>query len=96
MRWAEALRTHPRVRLLSSLEPGQTWGLATFAIEGVNAAALVPQLFERHRIVVSAAVSQGLPGPVLDFSGLRVTPQIYTTVDEVGRFIAAMRDLLRT
>jgi len=94
LRWANALRTHPRVRILSSLDPGQTWGLATFAIEGVNAATLVPVLLKEHQIVISAAVSQGLPGPVFPFSGLRVTPQIYTTLDEIDRFVAAMRQLL--
>ena len=94
MRWAEALRTHPRVRLLSNLETGQTWGLATFAIAGADAAPLVPRLLDRHGIIVSAAVSQGLPGPVLDFSGIRVTPQVYTTLDDIDRFVAAMRQVL--
>jgi selenocysteine lyase/cysteine desulfurase len=94
LRWATALGAHPRVRLLSSLDAGQTWGLATFAIDGVNAATLLPLLLDRHGIVVSAAVSQGMPGPVFDFSGVRVTPQVYTTVDEIDRFVAAMRQVL--
>lgn len=94
MRWVEALREHPRVRLLSSRDEGQTWGLATAAIEGVNAATLVPRLRERYGVAVGAAVSQGLPGPVFPFSGLRVTPQVYTTVGEIDRFVAAMREML--
>ncbi|OFW16874.1 MAG: hypothetical protein A3F70_02270 [Acidobacteria bacterium RIFCSPLOWO2_12_FULL_67_14] len=93
-RWADALAGHPRVRLLTNLDQGEGWGLATFAIEGVNAATLVPQLLEKHGIVISAAVSQRLPGPVFDFSGLRVTPGIYTTVEEIARFVAAVRELL--
>lgn len=93
-RWAEALATHPRVRVLTSLDQGQAWGLATFAIDGVNAATLVPALLEKHGIVISAAVSQRLPGPVFDFSGLRVTPGIYTTVDEIDRFVAAVKGLI--
>lgn len=94
LRWATALAAHPRVRLLSSLDAGHTWGLATFAIDGVDAAALPPLLLARHGIVVSAAVSQGLPGPVFPFSGLRVTPQVYTTLGEIDLFVAAMRDVL--
>ena len=96
LRWANALRSHPRVRMLSSLEPGQTWGLATVAIDGVNAATLVPTLFDKYRIVISAAVTQGLPGPVFDFNGLRVTPAIYTTLDEIDRFVSAMQEVLRS
>ncbi len=94
MRWINGLRSRPQVRILSSLEPNETWGLATFAIQGVNAATVVPMLLEKHGIVVSAAVNQGLPGPVLEYSGVRVTPSIYTSIEEIDRFIAAVRSLL--
>lgn len=95
LRWADALRTHPRVRLLSSLDAESTWGLATFAVQGMNVATVVQQLLDRHGIVVSGMVSQGVPGPVFPFSGVRVTPQLYTTIDEVDRFVDAVRDVLR-
>ena len=79
--------------MLSSLEPGETWGIATMAVDGMNAAALVPLMLEKYGIVVYAMVSQGLPGPVFDFNGLRVTPQVYTSLDEVDRFVAAIEAL---
>jgi selenocysteine lyase/cysteine desulfurase len=94
MRWVNGLRSRPQVRILSSLEPGETWGLATFAIQGINAATVVPLMQEKHGIVVSSAVNQGLPGPVLDYSGVRVTPNIYTSIEEIDRFVAAVRELL--
>ena len=94
MRWINGLRSRPQVRILSSLEPNETWGMATFAINGVNAASLVPMMLEKHGIVVSAAVNQGVPGPVLDYSGIRVTPNIYTSIEEIDRFVAAIRELL--
>ncbi len=94
MRWINGLRSRPQVRILSSLEPNETWGLATFAIQGVNAATVVPMLLEKHRIVVAAAVNQGLPGPVLDYSGVRVTPSIYTSIEEIDRFVEAVRTVL--
>ena len=91
MRWINGLRSRPQVRILSSLEPSETWGLASFAIQGVNAATVVPMLLEKHGIVVSAAVNQGLPGPVLDYSGIRVTPSVYTSIEEIDRFVGAVR-----
>ena len=91
MRWVNGLRSRPQVRILSSLEPNETWGLASFAIQGVNAATVVPAMLEKHRIVVSAAVTQGVPGPVLDYSGIRVTLNIYTSIEEIDRFIDAIR-----
>ena len=94
MRWINGLRSRPQVRILSSREPNETWGLASFAIQGVNAATVVPAMLEKHGIVISAAVNQGLPGPVLDYSGIRVTPNIYTSIEEIDRFIAAVRSFL--
>ena len=91
MRWINGLRSRPQVRILSSLEPNETWGLASFAINGVNAATVVPAMLEKHGIVISAAVSQGLPGPVLEYSGIRVTPNIYTSIEEIDRFVGAVR-----
>lgn len=92
-RWIEALRNEPRVRILS--DPDQSWALATFALEGVRAPALVQHLLDRHRIVVSAVTTQGLPGPVLEYEGVRVTPNVYTSFEEVDRFVAAVRDVIR-
>jgi selenocysteine lyase/cysteine desulfurase len=95
LRWVNALNGQPGVRILSNIEPGQTWGLATFDIDGINAPALVKHLFDRHRIIVSAVVNQGRPGPVLEYQGVRVTPNIYSSLDEIDRFVAAVGDVVK-
>jgi isopenicillin-N epimerase len=95
MRWVDALKPEPRIRILSSVEPGQTYGLAAVSIDGVNAATLVQPMLDTYRIVISAVVNQGMPGPVIDFSGLRVTPNIYTTPGEIDTFIEAVRAIIR-
>ncbi|HVZ21928.1 MAG TPA: aminotransferase class V-fold PLP-dependent enzyme [Vicinamibacterales bacterium] len=91
-RWADALAGHPRVRLLSSLEAGQTWSLAMVRLDGIDSRALEAFLFDKYQIVAYGIVSQRLPGPIFDFQGLRVTPNVYTTVDEIDRFVDAMHD----
>ncbi|MBM3817990.1 MAG: aminotransferase class V-fold PLP-dependent enzyme [Acidimicrobiia bacterium] len=90
-RWATALAVEPRIRILSDLREGQPPALAAFTVKGVPAPALVQRLFERHRIIVSAVVSQGRPGPVIDFEAVRVTPNICTTTDEIDALVAAVR-----
>ena len=95
LRWANALKANPRVRLLSSLDEGQTWGLAMAATDGIDSRDLEKFLFDKHRIVTYGMVSQRLPGPVFDFQGLRVTPNVYTTANEIDRFIEAMEDGLK-
>jgi len=95
MRWAEALRSHPRIRIHSSLEPGQTWGLALVGIDGADARALGQFLMEKYRIVVAPIVAGDLPGPQFPYQGVRVTPNVYTTLQEVDTFVEAMQDALQ-
>jgi selenocysteine lyase/cysteine desulfurase len=95
MRWANALKPFPRIKIHSSLEPGQTWGLALVGIEGVDSRALSQFMMDKYRIVINAVVAGELPGPQFPYEGLRVTPNVYTTLEEVDTFVEAMHDVLK-
>ncbi|MDH3525864.1 MAG: aminotransferase, partial [Acidobacteriota bacterium] len=62
-------------------------GIATVQIEGVDTAELADYLWQRRRIFTVAILHD-------EFEGLRVSPSIYSTLDEVDRFIDAMRGVL--
>jgi selenocysteine lyase/cysteine desulfurase len=95
LRWANKLKQHPRIKILSSLEPGQTWGLAMVGIDGIKAAEISSFLWDKYRIIVTA-VSQGpLPGQQFAYEGIRVTPNIYTPLEEIDTFVTAMEDLAK-
>src|SRR5437870_4676774 len=66
LRWANALKGNSRVKVLSSLEPGQTWGLAMVGIEGIDARALSQFMMNRYRIVINAVVGGQPPAQVFD------------------------------
>ncbi len=95
LRWANRLKQHPRVKIYSSLDPGQTWGLALVGIEGVDPSKISSFLWDKYRIVVASVARQELPGPQFDYSGIRVTPNIYTPLEEIDTFVTAMEDLLK-
>jgi selenocysteine lyase/cysteine desulfurase len=95
MRWANALKSNPRVKILSSLEPGQTWGLAMVGIDGIDARALSQFMMNRYRIVINAVVGGQPPAQVFDYTGLRVTPNVYTTLQEIDTFVEAMEDAIK-
>lgn len=95
LRWANALKDEPRIRLHSSLEPGQTWGLAVVSIDGVDTGRLVTHLWDKHRIVITAVGHDNPDEPALSYRGLRVTPNIYTPLEEIDTFVDAMRDVVR-
>jgi isopenicillin-N epimerase len=87
-RWAERLRRHDRVRLHTSLRPGCACGLATVEIDGIDAGELTQYLWQSYRIIVTA-----INHP--EFQGIRVSPSVYTTREEIDRFVDAMEGILR-
>ncbi|HUP42760.1 MAG TPA: aminotransferase class V-fold PLP-dependent enzyme [Thermoanaerobaculia bacterium] len=86
-RWAERLLERDRVRLHTSLDPRFSCGLATVQVEGVGACDLARHLWEEHRILVTA-----IEHPEVE--GVRVTPSVYTTLEEVDRFCEAVEALI--
>jgi selenocysteine lyase/cysteine desulfurase len=95
LRWADPLKQHPRIRIHSSLEPGQTWGLALVGIDGVEAPKITNFLWDKYRILVASFVGQDPPGQSYEYQGIRVTPNVYTTLEEINTFVMAMEDILK-
>jgi selenocysteine lyase/cysteine desulfurase len=93
MRWVNALKVRPRIQILSNVEPGQTWGLAMVGIEGMEPTKISSYLFEKYRIIVMAAMTGELPAQRFDYQGIRVTPNVYTTLTEIDTFVTAMGEL---
>jgi selenocysteine lyase/cysteine desulfurase len=96
MRWATPLRQVPRIQMLSSLKPGETWGMATVGIQGMEASKISSFLMDNYKIIVAGLAQGPMPGQQFPYQGIRVTPNIYTTVDEVDTFARAMTRLATT
>jgi selenocysteine lyase/cysteine desulfurase len=95
LRWAHKVKAHPKVKLLSSLDAGQTWGVAMVSIDGIEPRALSAHMMDKYRIVVNAVVGGTPPAQTFDYSGLRVTPNVYTTLEEIDTFADAMLDVAK-
>ncbi|NIR52350.1 aminotransferase class V-fold PLP-dependent enzyme [candidate division KSB1 bacterium] len=87
-RWAKRLLEHDRVRLHTSLKPGFACGLATVQIEGIDPVELTQHLWKKYRIIVV-----GIKHP--EFEGIRVTPNVYSTIEEIDRFGDAMETVIK-
>lgn len=87
-RWAKRLLQHDRVRLHTSLKPGFACGLATVQVEGIDPKELTDHLWRKYRIIVT-----GIKHP--EFEGIRVTPNVYSTLDEIDRFGDAMETIIK-
>jgi len=86
-RWATRLSAHDRVTLHTNLKPGFAGAFATVGISGIKSSDLAAHLFAKHRIF-TVSISH----PQLD--GLRISPNVYTTLDEVDRFVDAVEAVL--
>lgn len=82
--WAKPLREHERVRLHTSLKPGYACGIATVEIDGIDPGNLSGWLWNEHKIRTIPIVHE-------DFQGIRVSPSVYTTLEELDRFVDAMQ-----
>jgi isopenicillin-N epimerase len=96
LRWANALKAHSRVRILTNLgEPPQAWGVAAVNIEGIDVRDLANFLKAKYRIVAVPLVGGAPPNQVFDYQALRVSPNIYTMLDEIDTFVEAMEDAVK-
>ena len=80
-RWAKrVMKESDRVKMLTVLDdPAQSGAIATFRIEGIPSGKLVEWLWAKHRIITTPIIHP-------EFEGVRVTPNVYTTLDEIDAF----------
>ncbi len=78
----------PGVTINTSFDPAMSCGIANIGVDGMDQGAVMNHLWNTKRIIV---VAIGHP----DCTGLRVTPNVYTTLEEVDTFIEALEDVVR-
>ena len=61
------------------------------SIEGVDANKLVQHLWDKYRIVIVAIGHDNPDDSKMSYRALRVTPNIYTPLEEIDTFVDAMR-----
>jgi selenocysteine lyase/cysteine desulfurase len=85
--WARRLLEPDRVCLHTSLRPEFSCGLATFQVDGIDSARLNEFLWKEHRILTTAIQHD-------EFEGIRVSPSVYTTLEELDRFREAVERVM--
>jgi len=86
-RWMRRLAGQKGVRILTSFDPAMSGAIGNVGLEGVEPAKLVAHLWDRRRIIVTPIVHE-------EFSGIRVTPNVYTTLGEVDAFAEEMEKVI--
>src|SRR5262249_26779844 len=88
-RWAHRLQKNPRCKTLHSEDPAQSCGIGFLAFNGADAGKMREALVSKHAIYTAFVSSE-------EYSGLRITPNIYTTVGEIDWFADTVEKELKT
>jgi len=88
-RWAKRLLAEsPRVKVLTPLEGKNSGAIGLFSVDGLDVGKLGSWLMANYRIVNT---------PILhpEFNGIRITPNVYTTLDEIDTFADAVTTAMK-
>jgi selenocysteine lyase/cysteine desulfurase len=86
--WMNRLKDIPKIRFNTSFDPAQSCAIANVQIEGTNPSAVGNYLFSTYRIFTTPIIHE-------EFQGLRITPNLYTTLGELDRFCGVMETIAR-
>ncbi|MGB9702982.1 MAG: aminotransferase class V-fold PLP-dependent enzyme [Candidatus Kapaibacteriota bacterium] len=87
--WAEKVLEFPKVKLHTSLKPEYSCGIALFSIEGKKPADVASILFDKFKIHTVSIEWENI-------SGVRVTPNVYTRLQDLDKFINAVEYIARS
>jgi selenocysteine lyase/cysteine desulfurase len=87
-RWEKRLGQVPGVKLLTPEDSKQSCGLASFTPGALDVGKLVGYLWDKHKIIATAIAHP-------EFNCIRVTPNVYTLVQEVDRFAEVVEEAVR-
>ena len=84
MRWATELKDHKNIILNTPLGQGQSFGIANVGVKSLQPSELADKLFDEHDIfTVPIDDDRGI-------RGIRVSPNLYSTTEDIDKFIEAM------
>ncbi len=86
--WMNQLKDEPGVRFNTSFDDRQSCAIANVQVADTDPDAVCAHLMSRHKIYATPIVHE-------EFKGVRVTPSVYTTLEELDRFCDAMRTIAR-
>ena len=84
--WTSQLRGHPRVIINTPADMNRHGGIGNVHIEGWDPRELADTLMRDYRIFT---VGINRPGVI----GLRITPNLYTTLEELDALVSAIKEL---
>ncbi len=84
--WTSKVRNHKNININTPVEPHRACGIANVGIEGIKPSELANRLLDEYKIFTVA----------IDYAnvrGCRITPNVFTTIEELDVFVQALQEM---
>ncbi|WP_375443536.1 aminotransferase class V-fold PLP-dependent enzyme [uncultured Fibrella sp.] len=88
--WTSQVRSLLNIRLNTPAQPERACGIANVGVVGMAPAVLAKLLLANHKIWTVA-----IDNPAASVQGVRITPNLYTSLAELDTFVAALQTLAK-
>jgi len=78
-RWAHRLAQNPKCKILHSADPAQSCGIGFLAFNGADPQKIQQALWSKYNVLTAFMGHE-------EYSGLRITPHVYSTVRDIDYF----------
>ncbi len=86
--WMDKIKDIPKVGFNTSFDEKQFCAIANFKIEGIDPVEIGNYLMSNHKIFTTPIVHD-------EFTGIRITPNVYTTLWELDRFCEEIKKIAK-
>ena len=86
--WIRALNGLPNVVINTPADPNRACGIGNIGLQNMSPATLAERLLKEHSIFTVAI-------DYANVKGCRITPNVFTTFEEIDRFVAAIKTLAK-
>lgn len=86
--WMNKIKDVPKVGFNTSFDENQSCAIGNFKIDGVDPVQIGEFLMAKHKIFTTPIVHE-------EFTGIRITPNVYTTLWELDRFAEIVAGIAR-
>jgi selenocysteine lyase/cysteine desulfurase len=84
--WMSRVQDVPGIKFYTSPDPAWSCAIGNFGFEGKKPVEIVDKLFNQHKIHTVGIEWEKI-------NGVRVTPNVYTTTDELDKLVRAVRSM---
>lgn len=84
--WSDQVRDFPGIQVNTPVDPERSCAIANVGIEKMSPAEMAKTLMDKYQIFTVAIDGAGV-------RGCRISPNIYTSTEELDRFVAALKEM---